>query len=100
MPLIETAEQLVAAILERPRYVAECLQRLHRFGGQFSGCNAALGLNITAEHEITVARHDIDVGNAEHKHGDNMLYFYQTYGPNDRVTLFELMLKDKMGVRS
>ena len=157
MPLIETAEQLVAAIIERPRYVAECLQRLHRFGGQFSGCNvlihslevawmcrhelpqvqtwallhdcheiitgeivrpaktasverlqdeidwhiqSALGLKITAEHEVTVARHDIDVGNAEHKHGDNMLYFYQTYGPNDRVTLFEMMLKDKMGVRS
>jgi len=42
MPLIETAEQLADAILTRPRYVAECLQRLHRFGGQFAGCNVLI----------------------------------------------------------
>jgi hypothetical protein len=42
VPLIETAEQLVEAILTRPRYVAECLQRLHRFGGQYDGCNVLI----------------------------------------------------------
>jgi hypothetical protein len=42
MPLIETAEQLATAILKRPRHVAECLQRLHRFGGQFAGCNVLI----------------------------------------------------------
>jgi len=157
MPLIETAEQLVKAILERPRYVAECLQRLHRFGGQFAGCNvlihslevacmcrhelphvqtwallhdaheiitgeivrpaktasvqrlqdeidwhiqSALGLKITAEHEMTVMGHDVDTGNAEYKHGDDMRYFYAMYRPQDLVTLFEWDIREWLGVRS
>jgi len=157
MPLIETAEQLVAAILTRPRYVAECLQRLHRFGGQYAGCNVlihslevawmcrhesshvqtwallhdaheiitgeivrpaktasveklqdeidlhiqqSLGLKVTAENKITVTTFDHVVGNAEFRHGDETRYFYATYGPRERVTLFEWMLKDRLGVRS
>ena len=34
MQLIETAEQLVQALNERPEHVARCLQRLSRFNGQ------------------------------------------------------------------
>jgi len=160
VPLIETAEQLADAILTRPRYVAECLQRLHRFGGQFRGCNvlihslevawmcrhelphvqtwallhdaheiitgeivrpaktasvqrlqdeidwhiqSALGLKITAEHDLTVMGHDVDTGAAEYKHGERgeeIPYFYRSYGPRDRVALFESMIKDPLGVRS
>jgi hypothetical protein len=160
MPLIETAEQLVKAIIERPRYVAECLQRLHRFGGQYAGCNVlihslevawmcrhelphvqtwallhdaheiitgeivrpaktasaerlqdeidwhiqqALGLKITAENETVVQTHDINAGAVEYEHGERgeeIPYFYRSYGPRDRVALFELMIKDPLGVRS
>jgi hypothetical protein len=151
MPLIETAEQLVKAILERPRYVAECLQRLHRFGGQYAGCNvlihslevawmcrhelphvqtwallhdcheiitgeivrpaktasverlqdeidwhiqSALGLKITAEHEMAVMRHDIDTGAAEYKYGDDMRY---RYAGHDCVAIFDTMLTGRGG---
>lgn len=151
MPLIETAEQLATALIESPRHVAECLQRLHRFGGQFAGCNVLihslevawmcrhestdvqtwallhdcheiitgeivrpaktlrveqmqdeidwkiqkqLGLAITQGDEKIVATHDIAVGEAELKYGDNMRY---RYNGHEVVQIFAIMLKERCG---
>ena len=47
MGLITTAEQLADAIRNDPQRVAECLHRIHRFGGQVPNC--------------TVLRHSLEV---------------------------------------
>ena len=39
MSLIQTPEQLANAIRTDPQRVAECLQRINRFGGQAVGCS-------------------------------------------------------------
>jgi hypothetical protein len=39
MSLIQTPEQLANAIRNDPQRVAECLQRINRFGGQAIGCS-------------------------------------------------------------
>jgi predicted HD phosphohydrolase len=48
MQLIETTEQLVEALNERPEHVARCLQRLNRFNGQHPTSNVLV-------HSIDVA---------------------------------------------
>ena len=40
MKLLRTAEDLIECLENNPRHVAECMQRIGRFGGQIPGCNA------------------------------------------------------------
>jgi 5'-deoxynucleotidase YfbR-like HD superfamily hydrolase len=55
---------------------------------------SALGLKITAEHEMAVMRHDIDTGAAEYKYGDDMRY---RYAGHDCVAIFDTMLTGRGG---
>jgi hypothetical protein len=39
MKLLRTAEDLIECLENNPGHVAECMQRIGRFGGQIPGCN-------------------------------------------------------------
>ena len=39
MKLMRTAEDLIECLENNPKHVAECMQRIGRFGGQIPGCN-------------------------------------------------------------
>jgi hypothetical protein len=48
MKLLRTADDLIEALENDPRRVAECMQRIGRFGGQIPGCNV-LGHSLHVE---------------------------------------------------
>ena len=49
MKLLRTAEDLIECLENNPGHVAECMQRIGRFGGQIPGCNVL-------EHSLHVER--------------------------------------------
>ena len=60
MKLIQTPDELADAVSQRPHYVAECLSRINRFGGQAMGCDVL-------RHTLEVFKHVVLRSASNHK---------------------------------